>query len=115
MENINLKQRINTLTLNGYDFVNLLMCRSVRNTPVKLTLNSMVEKFDGKGIDFFVLTYKNIPIAFCETDGYFYDITDVTPTLIHMKSFRTKKTDRIIRKFQKKYAPNFSVYYVYRP
>ena len=108
METISLKERVNNLVCNVDDFINALMWRSARGQAVKLARNSMVEKFTKAHSDLFVLFYnKDIPIAFYDSDGDFYDLTELT-------YFRTKKTERIIRKFQKEYAPNFSVYYVYR-
>ena len=108
MENMEIKRRVNHLVYDLCDLIDTLRLRSVRNTPVKLARNSMVEKFVGANRDYFVLTYKEYPIAVYDSEGCIYDITDLW-------YFHTKKIDRIIRKFQKEYALNFSVYYVYTP
>ena len=101
------KQKVNELAGKVCDFALTLRIFSTPNYGIKFARNSVVEKFGGVKGDTFVLTYKHIPIALYNSDGDFYDLTDIL-------YFRTKKTDRIIRKFQKEYAPNFSVYYVFR-
>lgn len=108
MENIGAKSMVNKLAVNVMETAIILVARS-KGVPVGLlTWNSLVDYFETVNGCFYVLVYKDMPIAFYGDDGCFYDLTDLI-------CFRTKKTDRIIRKFQKKYAPKFSVYYVYRP
>lgn len=107
MENRNLKERVNELARKTIDFALTLRMFNIPDFDVKLPRNSSVGKFGAGNREFFVLSYKDIPIAFYDSDGDFYDLTDIL-------YFRTKKTEKIIRKFQKEYAPNFSVYYTYR-
>ena len=108
MENTTVKEKVNELEHKTIDFALTIRMFSIPNSVVKLARNSVVEKFGGVKSDTFVLTYKDIPIALYDSDGDFHDLTDIL-------YFRTKKTEKIIRKFQKEYAPNFSIYYTYRP